>query len=119
MHRVVGGLVLPLLLGGGLILVDNFSAPGDGVLLFYRFQLPRDDLLDPVGAAHDVLQVGDLLVVVVELLGGDGLALAVVRQARGGVGVDMGGMDMEAEVKEAYEFMKRIDVLDVSTGETL
>ncbi|OCH94192.1 dynein heavy chain [Obba rivulosa] len=33
----------------------------------------------------------------------------------GGVGVDMGGMDMEAEVKEAYEFMKRIDVLDVST----
>ncbi|EMD41483.1 dynein heavy chain protein 2 [Gelatoporia subvermispora B] len=32
-----------------------------------------------------------------------------------GAGVNMGGMDMEAEVKEAYEFMKRIDVLDIST----
>ena len=35
----------------------------------------------------------------------------------GSVGTEMGGMDMEAEVKEAYEVMKRIDVLDVSTGE--
>ena len=35
----------------------------------------------------------------------------------GGVGVEVGGMDMEEEVKEAYEVMKRIDVLDVSTGE--
>ena len=34
----------------------------------------------------------------------------------GSVGTEMGGMDMEAEVKEAYEVMKRIDVLDVSTG---
>ena len=34
-----------------------------------------------------------------------------------GVGTEMGSMDMEAEVKEAYEVMKRIDVLDVSTGE--
>lgn len=33
-----------------------------------------------------------------------------------GVGVDVGGMNMEEEVKEAYEVMKRIDVLDVSTG---
>ncbi|KAI0762498.1 dynein heavy chain [Fomes fomentarius] len=32
----------------------------------------------------------------------------------GSVGTEMGGMDMEAEVKEAYEVMKRIDVLDVS-----
>ncbi|KAI0249468.1 cytoplasmic dynein heavy chain 1 [Lactifluus subvellereus] len=32
----------------------------------------------------------------------------------GGVGVEVGGMDMEEEVKEAYEVMKRIDVLDVS-----
>ncbi|KAI1790505.1 dynein heavy chain [Ganoderma leucocontextum] len=32
-----------------------------------------------------------------------------------GVGSEMGTMDMEAEVKEAYEVMKRIDVLDVST----
>ncbi|OBZ78610.1 Dynein heavy chain, cytoplasmic [Grifola frondosa] len=31
-----------------------------------------------------------------------------------GVNMEMGGMDMEAEVKEAYEVMKRIDVLDVS-----
>ncbi|KAI8983292.1 dynein heavy chain [Trametes punicea] len=30
------------------------------------------------------------------------------------VGNEIGGMDMEAEVKEAYEVMKRIDVLDVS-----
>ena len=36
----------------------------------------------------------------------------------GGVGVEVGGMDMEEEVKEAYEVMKRIDVLDVSTGES-
>jgi Dynein heavy chain, N-terminal region 1 len=36
----------------------------------------------------------------------------------GGVGVQVGGMDMEEEVKEAYEVMKRIDVLDVSTGES-
>jgi dynein heavy chain 1 len=34
----------------------------------------------------------------------------------GGVGMDMGGMDMEEEVKEAYEVVKRIDVLDVSVG---
>ncbi|KIP08567.1 hypothetical protein PHLGIDRAFT_34940 [Phlebiopsis gigantea 11061_1 CR5-6] len=32
----------------------------------------------------------------------------------GGVGMEMGGVDMEVEVKEAYEVMKRIDVLDVS-----
>jgi Dynein heavy chain, N-terminal region 1 len=36
----------------------------------------------------------------------------------GGVGMEVGGMDMEEEVKEAYEVMKRIDVLDVSTGES-
>ncbi|THH27962.1 hypothetical protein EUX98_g6222 [Antrodiella citrinella] len=30
------------------------------------------------------------------------------------VGMEVGGMDMEEEVKEAYEVMKRIDVLDVS-----
>ena len=33
-----------------------------------------------------------------------------------GVGMEMGGVDMEEEVKEAYEVMKRIDVLDVSVG---
>ncbi|OSX67981.1 hypothetical protein POSPLADRAFT_1176995 [Postia placenta MAD-698-R-SB12] len=32
----------------------------------------------------------------------------------GTVSMEIGGMDMEAEVKEAYEVMKRIDVLDVS-----
>ena len=32
-----------------------------------------------------------------------------------GVGVEVGGVDME-EVKEAYEVVKRIDVLDVSAG---
>ncbi|KAI0292242.1 cytoplasmic dynein heavy chain 1 [Multifurca ochricompacta] len=36
----------------------------------------------------------------------------------GGVGMEVGGMDMEEEVKEAYEVMKRIDVLDVSTDGT-
>ena len=30
--------------------------------------------------------------------------------------MEIGGVDMEAEVKEAYEVMKRIDVLDVSVG---
>lgn len=34
----------------------------------------------------------------------------------GGIGKDVGGMDMEEEVKEAYEIVKNIDVLDVSTG---
>lgn len=34
----------------------------------------------------------------------------------GGVGMEIGGVDMEAEVKEAYEVMKRTDVLDVSVG---
>ena len=33
-----------------------------------------------------------------------------------GVGMEVGGMDMEEEVKEAYEVVKRIDVLDVSVG---
>jgi hypothetical protein len=33
-----------------------------------------------------------------------------------GVGVEVGGMDMEEEVKEAYEVFKRIDVLDVFVG---
>jgi len=32
------------------------------------------------------------------------------------VGMEVGGIDMEEEVKEAYEVMKRIDVLDVSVG---
>ncbi|KII86258.1 hypothetical protein PLICRDRAFT_143847 [Plicaturopsis crispa FD-325 SS-3] len=36
----------------------------------------------------------------------------------GGVGKDVGGMDMEEEVKEAYEVVKRIDVLDVSVEGT-
>ncbi|KAI0318175.1 cytoplasmic dynein heavy chain 1 [Amylostereum chailletii] len=36
----------------------------------------------------------------------------------GGVGIETGVMDMEEEVKEAYEVMKRIDVLDVSTEGT-
>jgi dynein heavy chain 1 len=34
----------------------------------------------------------------------------------GVVGIEVGGIDMEEEVKEAYEVMKRIDVLDVSVG---
>jgi hypothetical protein len=34
----------------------------------------------------------------------------------GALGVEAGGMDMEEEVKGAYELVKRIDVLDVSTG---
>lgn len=34
----------------------------------------------------------------------------------GGVGMEVGGMDMEEEVKDAYEIVKRIDVLDVSVG---
>ncbi|KAF8883831.1 dynein heavy chain, N-terminal region 1-domain-containing protein [Infundibulicybe gibba] len=36
----------------------------------------------------------------------------------GGVGMEVGGMDMEEEVKEAYEVVKRIDVLDVSVEGT-
>lgn len=36
----------------------------------------------------------------------------------GGVGKEVGGMDMEEEVKEAYEVIKRIEVLDVSTEGT-
>ena len=35
----------------------------------------------------------------------------------GAVGKEVGGMDMEEEVKEAYEVIKSIDILDVSTGE--
>jgi uncharacterized protein YheU (UPF0270 family) len=34
----------------------------------------------------------------------------------GGVGMEVGGMDMEEEVKEAYEVVKWINVLDVSVG---
>ncbi len=34
----------------------------------------------------------------------------------GAIGMEIGGMDMEEEVKEAYEVVKRIDVLDVSVG---
>ncbi|KIM47305.1 hypothetical protein M413DRAFT_440753 [Hebeloma cylindrosporum] len=36
----------------------------------------------------------------------------------GGVGMEVGGMDMEEEVKEAYEVVKGIDVLDVSVEGT-
>ena len=35
----------------------------------------------------------------------------------GNVSKEVGGMDMEEEVKEAYEIVKRIDVLDVSVGQ--
>ncbi|TFK68520.1 hypothetical protein BDN72DRAFT_677591 [Pluteus cervinus] len=35
-----------------------------------------------------------------------------------GGGLEVGGMDMEEEVKEAYEIIKRIDVLDVSVEGT-
>jgi hypothetical protein len=34
----------------------------------------------------------------------------------GGVGKEMGRMDVENEVQEAYEVVKRIDMLDVSVG---
>jgi hypothetical protein len=34
----------------------------------------------------------------------------------GGVGMEVGGVDMEEEVREAYEVVKRIDALDVSVG---
>jgi hypothetical protein len=37
----------------------------------------------------------------------------------GGVGMEVGGMDMEEEVKEVYEVVKRIDMLDVSVGANL
>jgi hypothetical protein len=40
------------------------------------------------------------------------------KKGLGGAGVEVGRMDMEEEVKEAYEVMKRVDVLDVSTGES-
>jgi dynein heavy chain 1 len=33
-----------------------------------------------------------------------------------GTGREVGGIDMEEEVREAYEIIKGIDVLDVSTG---
>jgi hypothetical protein len=36
-----------------------------------------------------------------------------------GVGMNVGGIEMEEEVKEAYEVTKRIDVLDVSVGMSL
>lgn len=36
----------------------------------------------------------------------------------GAVGKEVGGMDMEEEVKEAYEVVKSIDILDVSTEGT-
>ncbi|THH07940.1 hypothetical protein EW145_g3047 [Phellinidium pouzarii] len=36
----------------------------------------------------------------------------------GAVGKEVGGMDMEEEVKEAYEVIKSIDILDVSTEGT-
>ena|ERR1700761_8013951 len=34
----------------------------------------------------------------------------------GGAGREIGGLDMEEEVKEAYEIVKSIDVLDVTSG---
>lgn len=37
----------------------------------------------------------------------------------GSIAMEVGGMDMEEEVKEAYEIVKRIDVLDVSLGACL
>lgn len=36
--------------------------------------------------------------------------------AGAGVGAELGGVDMEEEVKEAYEIIKNIDILDVSPG---
>ncbi|KAL5495533.1 DYN1_2 [Sanghuangporus weigelae] len=36
----------------------------------------------------------------------------------GAIGKDVGGMDMEEEVREAYEIIKNIDILDVSTEGT-
>jgi hypothetical protein len=39
-------------------------------------------------------------------------------QDLGGIS-DVGGMDMEGEVKEAYKIMKRIEVLDVSVEGSL
>jgi Dynein heavy chain, N-terminal region 1 len=34
----------------------------------------------------------------------------------GGVGMEVGGMDMEEEVKEVYEVVQQIDVLDISVS---
>ena len=46
--------------------------------------------------------------------------LAVMTGPTKGLGgiAEVGGMDMEEEVKEAYEIIKRIDVLDVSVGKS-
>jgi len=40
----------------------------------------------------------------------------LVSAAGAGVGAELGGVDMEEEVKEAYEIIKNIDILDVSPG---
>jgi Dynein heavy chain, N-terminal region 1 len=42
----------------------------------------------------------------------------LVSAAGAGVGAELGGVDMEEEVKEAYEIIKNIDILDVSPGES-
>ena len=47
--------------------------------------------------------------------------LAVVTgptKGQGGLGKEVDGMDMEEEVKEAYEVVHNIDVLDVSVGKS-
>ena len=47
--------------GSDLVLVDDGGEAGLAVLLFHRLQLAHDQLLDPLRAAGQILQVVDLV----------------------------------------------------------
>ena len=68
-HRVVRGLVLLPLVLVGLVVIEDLRAAGNGVLLLHLGELVHDDLPDALGVVDCGLQVGDLRLQGVYLLG--------------------------------------------------
>ena len=68
-HRVVRGLVLLPLVLVGLVVIEDLRAAGNGVLLLHLGELVHDDLPDALGVVDGDLQVGDLRLQGVHLLG--------------------------------------------------
>ena len=88
-HRVVGDLLLSGEQLLGLVVIDDIGAAGEGVLFLDLLQLTDDDLTDAAGAVHQVLEVSDLLLQGVHLLGAlEDVLLVDVPQAD--VGYELG-----------------------------
>ena len=117
MHRVVRGLVLRVLRGGGLVLIDDLRPPGDGVLLLHRLELGHDELFDAAGVVHDVLEVGDLLLQPGHLLNAlEDVLLVDVAQLDVGHVLGLHAVDAEADHQVGHHLVVLLGLPDDFDG---